>query len=94
MHACVLVHIYSVHIYAITHYEIHRYTGPTLVNVMDNFKCPERPINKPFRFSVNDIFKGIGSGFCVSGHVETGMVSLGDKVLILPQNEIAIVKGL
>ncbi|XP_011168337.1 HBS1-like protein [Solenopsis invicta] len=70
------------------------YTGPTLVNVIDNFKCPERPINKPFRFSVNDIFKGTGSGFCVSGHVETGMVSLGDKVLILPQNEIAVVKGL
>ncbi|XP_011342212.1 HBS1-like protein isoform X2 [Ooceraea biroi] len=70
------------------------YTGPTLVSVIDNFKCPERPVNKPFRFSVNDIFKGTGSGFCVSGHVETGMVSLGDKVLILPQNEIAVVKGL
>ncbi|XP_012543582.1 HBS1-like protein isoform X2 [Monomorium pharaonis] len=70
------------------------YTGYTLVNVIDNFKCPERPINKPFRFSVNDIFKGTGSGFCVSGHVETGMVSLGDKVLILPQNEIAVIKGL
>ncbi|XP_011266652.1 HBS1-like protein [Camponotus floridanus] len=70
------------------------YTGPTLISVIDNFKCPERPVNKPFRFSVNDIFKGTGSGFCVSGHVETGMVSLGDKVLILPQNEIAVVKGL
>ncbi|XP_032683269.1 HBS1-like protein isoform X2 [Odontomachus brunneus] len=70
------------------------YTGPTLVSVIDNFKCPERPVNKPFRFSVNDIFKGTGSGFCVSGHVETGMVSLGDKVLILPRNEIAIVKGM
>ncbi|KAL0101490.1 hypothetical protein PUN28_018962 [Cardiocondyla obscurior] len=70
------------------------YTGPTLVNVIDNFKCPERPINKPFRFSVNDIFKGTGSGFCVSGHVETGMTSLGDKVLILPRNEIAVIKGL
>ncbi|XP_077275179.1 translation elongation factor EF-1alpha (GTPase) HBS1 isoform X1 [Temnothorax americanus] len=70
------------------------YTGPTLVNVIDNFKCPERSISKPFRFSINDIFKGTGSGFCVSGHVETGMVSLGDKVLILPQNEIAVVKGL
>ncbi|KOC67452.1 HBS1-like protein, partial [Habropoda laboriosa] len=70
------------------------YTGPTLVNIIDNFKCPERPINKPFRFSVNDIFKGTGSGFCVSGHVETGMVSLGDKVLVLPRNEVAVIKGL
>lgn len=61
--------------------------------MIDNFKCPERPVNKPFRFSVDDIFKATGSGFCVSGHVETGMVSLGDKVLILPQNEMAIIKG-
>ncbi|KZC12092.1 HBS1-like protein, partial [Dufourea novaeangliae] len=70
------------------------YSRPTLVSVIDNFKCPERPINKPFRFSVNDIFKGTGSGFCVSGHVETGMISLGDKVLVLPGNEVALVKGL
>lgn len=71
-----------------------RYTGPTLVNVIDNFKCPERPVNKPFRFSVNDIYKGTGSGFCVSGHVETGMVAIGDKILVLPQNEVALVKGI
>ncbi|XP_043586003.1 HBS1-like protein isoform X2 [Bombus pyrosoma] len=70
------------------------YTGPTLVNVINNFKCPERHIDKPFRFSVNDIFKGTGSGFCVSGHVETGMVALGDKVLVLPRNETAMIKGL
>lgn len=74
--------------------QFYRYTGPTLVSIIDNFKCPERPVNKSFRFSVNDIFKGTGSTFCVSGHVETGMVSLGDKVLILPQDKVAIVKGL
>lgn len=73
---------------------IDRYSGPTLLGVIDSFKCPERPVNKPLRFSVNDIFKGIGSGFCVSGHVETGMVAVSDKVLVLPQNEMAVVKGL
>lgn len=70
------------------------YTGPTLVSVIDNFKCPERPVSKPLRISVNDIYKGTGSGFCVSGHIETGMVTVGDKVLVLPQNEMAAVKGL
>lgn len=33
------------------------YNGPSLIEVLDNFKCPERPITKPFRFSVNDLFK-------------------------------------
>lgn len=76
-----------------TIFDGYRYTGPTLLSVIDNFKCPERPVNKPFRFSVNDIFKGTGSNFCVSGHVETGMVATGDRVLVLPHNEIAVVKG-
>jgi len=59
----------------------------------DKFKAPERPVTKPFRLSVNDIFKGTGSGFCVSGRVETGMVQVGDKVLVQPQNEGAVIKG-
>lgn len=36
----------------------------------------------------------MGSGFCVSGHVETGMISLGDKILILPRNETAVIKSI
>ncbi|XP_069701678.1 protein HBS1 isoform X3 [Periplaneta americana] len=70
------------------------YKGPCLLDVIDRFKSPERPITKPFRLSVNDIFKGTGSGFCVSGRVETGMVQVGDKVLVQPQNEGAVVKAL
>ncbi|XP_012279500.1 HBS1-like protein [Orussus abietinus] len=70
------------------------YNGPTLIDVIDSFKCPERPISKPFRLSVNDIFKGTGSGFCVSGPVETGIVSIGDKVLVMPHNEVGSVKAL
>ncbi|XP_012257133.2 protein HBS1 [Athalia rosae] len=70
------------------------YKGPSLVEVIDQFKCPERPVDQPFRFSVDDIYKGTGTGFCVSGHVETGMVSVGEKVLVLPHNEVASVKGM
>lgn len=61
--------------------------------IADKFKSPERPISKPFRLSINDIFKGTGSGFCVSGRVETGMVQVGDRVLVQPQSEGAIIKG-
>ena len=35
----------------------------------------------------------MGSGFYVSGRVETGLVSAGDKVLILPRNEVAQVRS-
>ncbi|XP_039279965.1 HBS1-like protein [Nilaparvata lugens] len=70
------------------------YKGPCLLDVIDRFKCPERPVSKPFRLSINDIFKGTGSGFCVSGRVETGMVQQGDKLLVQPLNETGTVKAL
>lgn len=70
------------------------YSGPCLVDVIDNFKPPERPVSKPFRLCVSDVFKGMGSGFCVSGRVDAGCVSNGDKVLVMPAAEQGTVKGI
>ncbi|XP_017784891.1 PREDICTED: HBS1-like protein isoform X2 [Nicrophorus vespilloides] len=70
------------------------YNGSTLLEVIDNFRPPERPISKPLRFSINDIFKGVGSRLCVSGRVETGCLSAGDRVLLCPSREIATVKSI
>ncbi|KAK4872556.1 hypothetical protein RN001_014585 [Aquatica leii] len=70
------------------------YTGPCLLDVVDNFRSPERPISKPFRLSISDVFKGTGSSFCVSGRLETGNLCVGDRVLVCPSRESATVKGL
>ncbi|XP_055608516.1 protein HBS1 [Uranotaenia lowii] len=68
------------------------YKGPTLLQVIDSFKIPERSIDKPFRMSVSDIFKGTGSGFCISGRIESGVVCVNDRVLVCPSKEQAVVK--
>ncbi|XP_053680134.1 protein HBS1 [Anopheles nili] len=70
------------------------YNGPTLLKVIDSFKTPERAIDKPFRLSVADIFKGTGSGFCLSGRIESGMVCVNDKLLVCPSKEQAVVKNI
>ncbi|XP_053657789.1 protein HBS1 [Anopheles marshallii] len=70
------------------------YVGPTLLNVIDTFKTPERAIDKPFRLSVADIFKGTGSGFCLCGRIESGMVCVNDKLLVCPTKEQAVVKNI
>nr|XP_023020362.1 HBS1-like protein isoform X1 [Leptinotarsa decemlineata] len=70
------------------------YNGPCLMDVIDNFRTLDRPVSKPFRLSVNDIFKGTGTFFCVSGRVETGTLRAGDRVLICPNKEFATVKSL
>lgn len=38
--------------------------------------------------------QGTGTSFCVSGRVETGTLSAGDKVLVCPNREYAVVKSL
>ncbi|XP_013196155.2 protein HBS1 [Amyelois transitella] len=65
------------------------YNGPCLLEVIDNFNVPDRPVSKPLRLSVNDVFKGTGSGFCVSGRIENGILSKGDKILVCPTKEVA-----
>jgi len=69
------------------------YSGPTLVQTIDNLRPPERAIDKPFRLSISDIFKGQSAGFSVTGRVESGFVTKDDKVLISPLNEVCSVKN-
>lgn len=69
------------------------YKGPTLLTAIDSLKPPERPVGKPLRVSINDVFKGQG-GQCIGGRVETGMVQAGDKVMIQPVGEVVTVKSM
>lgn len=70
------------------------YDGPHLLDVIEHFKVPERAIDRPLRMSVSDIYKGTGSGFCISGRIETGVLCLNDKVLVGASREQAQVKSL
>ncbi|XP_022819255.1 HBS1-like protein [Spodoptera litura] len=70
------------------------YNGPCLLDVIDKFNVPERPVSKPLRFSINDVYKGTGSGFCVAGRIENGVINKGDKVLVCPTKEMAEVRNI
>lgn len=70
------------------------YHGPCLLDVIDKFNVPERPVSKPLRMSINDIFKGTGSGFCVAGRIENGVLNKSDKVLVCPTKELAEIRSI
>ncbi|KAL1915350.1 uncharacterized protein VTP21DRAFT_6808 [Calcarisporiella thermophila] len=73
------------------------YDGPTIVEAIDQFEPPVRALDKPFRLSVNDFFKGgIGStsGVSVAGRIESGHIQVGEQVMVVPGNEYGIVKAL
>lgn len=70
------------------------YKGSTLVEQIDKFKSVTRPIDKPLRICVSDVFKGMGSGFSITGKIASGCVQIGDRVLVMPAAEYAAVKGI
>lgn len=68
------------------------YTGLTLLEQINSFSAPQRKIDAPFRMTVSDVFKGSGSNVMVEGRIFTGGVQNLDRLLLLPNNDVAVVK--
>jgi elongation factor 1-alpha len=58
--------------------------GPTLVGALDDLPVPEKPINKPLRIPVQDVYKIKGAGVVPVGRIETGAMKVGMQVAIAP----------
>lgn len=63
------------------------YTGPTLLEQLDRFKEPEKPTQLPLRLPLQDVYNITGIGVVPVGRVETGIMKVGDKVIIVPARE-------
>ncbi|MES1919925.1 Ef1a-f2p [Bonamia ostreae] len=70
------------------------YKGPTLAAIMDDIKIPKRPIKKALRLPIQSIFKIAGIGLVASGRVETGVMTPGMQVVIMPLNKKSEVKSI
>ncbi|MHB1649287.1 MAG: translation elongation factor EF-1 subunit alpha, partial [Thermoplasmataceae archaeon] len=68
------------------------YSGPTLLQALDELKTPEKPTNKALRIPVQDVYSITGIGTVPVGRVETGVVKVGDKVIFLPADKQGEVK--
>ncbi|MFH1209223.1 MAG: translation elongation factor EF-1 subunit alpha [archaeon] len=69
------------------------YKGPCLLELLDTFKEPEKPTNLPLRLPIQDVYNITGIGVVPVGRVETGIMKVGDKVVIMPGREGNGVKG-
>ncbi|MCD6092883.1 MAG: translation elongation factor EF-1 subunit alpha [Candidatus Aenigmarchaeota archaeon] len=70
------------------------YNGPTIMDALDMFNVPERPIDKPLRLPVQDVYSITGVGTVPVGRVETGTLKKGDKVVFMPSNVTGEVKSI
>ncbi len=70
------------------------WNGPTLLQALDNLKVPEKPIDKPLRLPVQDVYSITGIGTVPVGRVETGVLKVGDKVVFQPADKQGEVKSI
>ncbi|MCD6457560.1 MAG: translation elongation factor EF-1 subunit alpha [Thermoprotei archaeon] len=70
------------------------YKGPTLIEALDMFEEPERPIDKPLRIPIQDVYTIKGVGTVPVGRVETGVLKVGDRVIFMPPKIVGEVKSI
>ncbi|MCS7097665.1 MAG: translation elongation factor EF-1 subunit alpha [Candidatus Methanomethyliaceae archaeon] len=70
------------------------YKGPTLFEALDSFIPPEKPINKPLRVPIQDVYSITGVGTVPVGRVETGIMKIGMNVIFMPANKVGEVKSI
>jgi elongation factor 1-alpha len=70
------------------------YDGPTLVKALDEFVVPPKPLDKPLRIPIQDVYSITGVGTVPVGRVETGVLKEGDKVVFMPAGVEGEVKSI
>jgi len=70
------------------------YKGPTLLEALDAVTEPKRPVDKPLRIPLQDVYKIGGIGTVPVGRVETGILKPGMVVTFAPANVTTEVKSI
>ena len=70
------------------------YKGLTLAEALDSFTPPEKPINKPLRIPVQDVYTITGVGTVPVGRVETGKMKTNEKVIVMPSGVPGEIKSI
>ena len=69
------------------------YTGPILLEALDQLTAPDKPTDKPLRLPIQEIFTITGQGTVPVGRVEAGILKPG-PIIIMPEGVTAEVKSI
>jgi len=70
------------------------YDGPTLVEALDTLQPPPKPVDKPLRIPIQDVYAISGIGTVPVGRVETGVLKVGDRVVFMPPAKVGEVRSI
>ena len=66
----------------------------TLFECIDAVKQPDKPVDKPLRLPIQDVYKISGIGTVPVGKIETGTLNVGKNVVFNPSQKTAEVKSI
>lgn len=73
------------------------YKGRTILETIDSFSNSQTKENRPFRMPVQDIYKFSDGGDkrrLIAGRIETGNISVGDKVIFHPSEKKSRIRSI
>ena len=70
------------------------YNGPTLEELLDSLELPPKPVDKPLRIPIQEVYSISGVGVVPVGRVETGVLKVGDKVVFMPVGKVGEVRSI
>jgi elongation factor 1-alpha len=70
------------------------YKGPTLLDALNALKMPSKPLDKPLRLPVQDVYTITGIGTVPVGRVETGVLKPDTKIIFNPPGKVGEVKSI
>jgi bifunctional enzyme CysN/CysC len=69
------------------------WSGPTVVQALDQFCVTELPSDQPLRFPIQDVYR-FDERRILAGRVESGSIKVGDRLLFTPGNKVSTVKSI
>jgi len=70
------------------------YKGDTILAELEKLVPPEKPVNKPLRLPIQDVYTITGVGTVPVGRVETGVLKPNQKVIFMPANVTGEIKSI
>src|ERR1041385_6778240 len=67
------------------------WSGPTVVEALDQFNLSELPRDQPLRFPIQDVYR-FDERRILAGRVEAGSIKVGDRLVFSPTNQTSTVK--
>lgn len=63
------------------------WTGDNLLEGINRFEVPQKPTDLPLRLPIQDVYNITGIGVVPVGRIETGVMKVGQKVIVVPGRE-------